>query len=364
MSNISTPISSGGGGSGVTSITGNSGGALTGDVTIAGGSNITTSGAGSTLTLALANSPSVSGSLTAGTGITATTGNISASAGNLVLPSTNSAGTQGVITMVGTRILHRGASAGADSLYVGIAAGLTSATGVGNTGCGFHSLTTISTGTFNTAVGINTLSGVTTGSSNTAIGSLSLTLTTGDENTAIGSGVLNSITTGARNTAMGVAAGSGLTSTESNNIMIGNTGTAGDNNIIRIGTFGSGIRQQNQCFIAAIRDITTTNNDAIAVLIDSAGQLGTVSSSARYKENVVPMGSDTDRLMNLRPVTFNMISDESKSKRYGLIAEEVALVFPELVVYKDGQPETVKYHDLAVMLLNEFQKLKKQMENK
>ena len=113
-------------------------------------------------------------------------------------------------------------------------------------------------------------------------------------------------------------------------------------------------------FVAGIRGVTTDVADAIPVLVDSAGQLGTISSSRRYKKDIADMGDRTDRLLDLRPVLFRYKSrtaDENGPLEYGLIAEEVADVFPDLVVYdEEGQPETVKYHLLSSMLLNELQK--------
>jgi hypothetical protein len=98
----------------------------------------------------------------------------------------------------------------------------------------------------------------------------------------------------------------------------------------------------------------------VAVLIDANGQLGTINSSRRFKEDIEPMGSVSERLFALRPVTFRYkqaFEDGSKPVQYGLVAEEVAEVFPELVVNdKDGKPETVSYHVLATLLLNELQK--------
>ena len=95
-------------------------------------------------------------------------------------------------------------------------------------------------------------------------------------------------------------------------------------------------------------------------MVDANGQLGTISSSRRYKEDIQSMGSVSERVMALRPVTFHYkqpTNDGSKPVQFGLIAEEVAETFPELVVYDEqGKPETVSYHLLATLLLNEFQK--------
>jgi hypothetical protein len=136
------------------------------------------------------------------------------------------------------------------------------------------------------------------------------------------------------------------------NIAIGNGGIAGESATIRIGN-----DNQTRAFIAGIRGVTTDILDALPVLIDSKGQLGTIVSSRRYKQDIRDMGDLTNDLMKLRPVTFTYKSDDSGATQYGLIAEEVAQVFPELAVYSaDGQIETVRYHLLSSILLNELQK--------
>ena len=105
--------------------------------------------------------------------------------------------------------------------------------------------------------------------------------------------------------------------------------------------------------------MTTGSTAAAAVFIDPNGQLGTIKSSRDVKEEILPMGNVSDRLLALRPVTFRYKQaddDGSKPIQFGLIAEEVAESFPELVVYDaNGKPETVSYHLLATLLLNEFQ---------
>jgi hypothetical protein len=118
--------------------------------------------------------------------------------------------------------------------------------------------------------------------------------------------------------------------------------------------------------VAGIRGVTTALNDAVGVLIASNGQLGTVSSSRRYKEDIADMGEASAGLLDLRPVTFTYKSDSDPSGRrvqYGLIAEEVALVYPGLVATgPDGRAETVMYHFLAPMLVNEVQRQQRTIE--
>jgi hypothetical protein len=144
--------------------------------------------------------------------------------------------------------------------------------------------------------------------------------------------------------------------TGDNNIDIGNLGVAAEANTIRIGA----TLTQNRTFIMGIRGITTGTADAIPVVVDSNGQLGTVSSSRRVKDDIADMGNASSTLMKLRPVTFHYKSDKNPKGRtlqYGLVAEEVDRVAPGLVARSaDGKVETVYYQFLAPMLLNEVQK--------
>src|SRR5213079_299124 len=124
-----------------------------------------------------------------------------------------------------------------------------------------------------------------------------------------------------------------------------------------IGTAGA----HTSTFIAGINGVTPAGNTTSTVLVDGNGQLGTIASSRRYKEGIHDMGAASDGLLRLRPVTFRYkkpYADGSKPIQYGLVAEEVAEVYPDLVVRgKDGQVETVQYYKLDAMLLNEVQKL-------
>jgi hypothetical protein len=254
-------------------------------------------------------------------------------------------------------------------------------TGARNTAAGYRALYHNVSGSSNTALGTEALFSQTTGTSNVAVGAHALRmwdtispsdgrntavgayalyhLTGGgnDLNTAVGKSALESLLVGKRNIALGQSSGSTIT-TGYDNIHIGNYGTSYDTSTIRIGTV------QDRTFIAGIRGTTTGSPNAIPVLIDSAGQLGTISSSRRFKEDIRDMEDATGRLLALRPVTFqfkpevrSVPEDDYRPLEYGLIAEEVAEVFPDLVVYDgEGRPETVKYHLLGTMLLNELQK--------
>jgi len=133
------------------------------------------------------------------------------------------------------------------------------------------------------------------------------------------------------------------------NIEVGNVGTANDGGTIRIGTSG----QQTTAYVAGI---SVSHVTGLAVYVTSSGQLGVVGSSERYKTNVATMGSSSEKVKELRPVTFHLKSDPKAGVQYGLIAEEVAKVYPELVIRGDkGQIEGVRYEELTPMLLNELQ---------
>jgi hypothetical protein len=228
----------------------------------------------------------------------------------------------------------------------------------GDTAVGISALA-LGGGGDNTATGNSALF-FTTGSGNTGNGAFTLgDLGSGSNNTAIGVNTLDALNTGSSNTAIGANAGINLSSSESNNIDINNAGATGDAGIIRIGTSGT----QTATYIAGIYNTTTGSSTTSMVVVDNNGQLGTVASSRRYKEDIHDMGTASDGLLRLRPVTFRYkkaYADGSKPIEYGLVAEEVAEVYPDLVVSdKDGQPETVQYYKLDAMLVNEVQKLAK-----
>jgi trimeric autotransporter adhesin len=245
---------------------------------------------------------------------------------------------------------------------------LVQVSGIGNTATGINALMNNITGYENTAVGNVALSSNTTGYYNTATGDNTLkSNTTGHDNTAIGRLALPAVATGSNNIAIGSSAAFNLAA-GSGNIYIGTRGPGIEDNTIRIGGSATFSDQaiQTKFFAYGVRGITTANNDAVPVLIDSAGQLGTVSSSRRFKEDIQDMGGVSRGLMRLRPVTFRYqkpFADGSKPIQYGLIAEEVAEVYPDLVAHSaDGQIETVKYQVLDAMLLNEVQRQQRMIE--
>jgi hypothetical protein len=233
--------------------------------------------------------------------------------------------------------------------------------GVGTTSATFTTFVGNFAGQNNTTGGGNTFVGYQAGLTNTAsggstyIGSKAGILATGGGNTAIGTNVAGSLTTGTFNIVVGNGTGSNLT-TGNQNIYIAGSGSGNESNTIRIGN-----SNQTATFIAGIGGATSSGG--INVLVNSSGQLGTTTSSRRYKDNITDMGSASSKLFQLRPVTFfykPQFDDGSHILQYGLIAEEVAKVYPDLVVYgEDGQPQTVRYHLLTPMLLNEMQKQNK-----
>ncbi len=216
-----------------------------------------------------------------------------------------------------------------------------------NTAVGYQALFSNISGSSNTATGNLALYTNTTGLENTAIGYLSLFNTTGGDNTAIGFDALGNNTTGGGNTALGHQAGLSVTTA---------------NNVICIGSIGAA-NVDNSCFIGNIRGTTTSNFDALPVLIDSAGQLGTQGSSRRFKREIKTMGNASEAILSLKPVSFHYKSDAKNIPQFGLIAEEVAKVNPALVVLdKDGKPYSVRYDAVNAMLLNEFLKAHKTVE--
>lgn len=242
-------------------------------------------------------SPSFTGTVTAGTGFVATTGDMTVTAGNVALPTTSS--TAGQIQINSTRFAH---AYGTNNTFLGSGAGNTSLTGVDNTGIGNDSLKSLTSGYNNTAVGNDSLSAATTGYYNLAFGETALSvLTDGNNNTAFGvsSGLgitsaafncifgrlsLYQVTTGSRNTIFGDVSGGNLTGTDSDNIMIGSRGTAGDNHKIIIGTQGSGDAEQNSCYIAGIHNVTPSGATE-TVIIDSNGQLGSTATFSGFVWN-------------------------------------------------------------------------------
>jgi hypothetical protein len=232
-------------------------------------------------------------------------------------------------------------------------------TGSRNNAIGSNALFTNTGGTSNNAFGYRSLFSNITGLTNNAFGDQALhNNTEGNGNSAFGDGALFN-TTGQNNTAFGALAGVNLT-TGSNNVVVGSvagTGVTTANNVICIGTQVAGFNVDDSCFIGNIRDALVAP-DAQAVLVDSTGKLGTTSgSSRRFKKEIKPMAKASEAILALQPVTFQYKADTTERPEFGLIAEEVAEINPDLVLRdKEGKPFTVRYEAINAMLLNEFLK--------
>jgi hypothetical protein len=284
--------------------------------------------------------------------------------GNIRLPATKA--NAGIIKQGANTLIHTINDDGfSPNFFAGINSGNLTMTGATNTGVGTDSLSSNSTGNGNTAIGHEALSSNTSGSLNVALGSQSLKrLTGGTGNTAIGATALLNITAGDHNTVIGNSAASSL-DIGSYNIYIGYAAgpttfaDEDESNVLRIGN----VQHIARTYIAGIYARTVTGGSA--VYIKSDGQLGTTTSSRRYKEEISDMGDASSGIMKLKPVTFYYKPEYASGPRllqFGLIAEEVAEVYPYLVEYnKNGEPDSVYYQFVNAMLLNEVQKQDKRI---
>ena len=250
-------------------------------------------------------------------------------------------------TAAGSFVLQDHTS-GSDNTAIGYAALFLNTIGFRNTASGASALNSNTSGKYNTASGFSALQANTTGSYNTASGVSALgPNTTGHNNTAIGYEALFGNTTGSNNVAIGAGAGS-ATKGGSNNIYVGNPGATTESRVTRIG------RVQTKTFIAGIAGVPLSG---ATVVIRANGQLGVVKSSARYKQDVKPLnasGELTEKLARLRPVSFRY-KTEPNPTHYGLIAEEVDKVMPELVVRDEqNRPDSVQYMELVPLLLQQW----------
>ncbi len=254
---------------------------------------------------------------------------------------------------------------GTNNTANGDSALLSNTTGNLNTANGVQALFSNTTGNNNAANGEEALLNNTTGNNNTANGAFALSSnTTGFNNTADGLSALLGNTTGSGNVALGIFAGANLT-TGNNNIDIGALGLPEESNTIRIGEQGT----QATTFIAGISGTAVVGDP---VVVDVNGQLGTIASLARFKEDIRPLDKASEALLALKPVTFRYKKqiDRTGRSQFGLVAEDVERVNPDLVVRdKEGKPYSVRYDQVNAMLLNEFLKehrtveeLKKQIE--
>jgi hypothetical protein len=248
---------------------------------------------------------------------------------------------------------------GWSALFTNAAGNFNTATGAGalllnnaddNTAFGAAALLFNATGTSNTAVGAFALENNDSGSSNTANGALALEANTiGNVNTAVGTGALSSNTSGSGNTALGFFACSDVTTA---------------NSVTCIGSDAFGADVTNTTWISGVYNVTTQSPTTLPVVVSNDGQLGTTPSSRRFKKDIKPMDSASKAILALKPVTFHYKSDKTNTAQFGLVAEEVAEVNPDMVVRdKGGEIYSVRYDAVNAMLLNEFLKEHKKVEN-
>jgi hypothetical protein len=232
---------------------------------------------------------------------------------------------------------------GSDNTALGFEALAFNTTGFQNAANGWRALFANTTGFHNTANGFQALLRTTTGNHNTAVGDSAIeSNTTGNFNTTAGAHSLVSNTTGSGNTVLGFGAGNSITTA---------------NNVIVIGENVAGANVSNSTFIGNIFGATATGG--VAVFIDSSGKLGTATSSRRFKEGIKSMDQTSELLFALKPVTFcyKHEIDPAGTSQFGLVAEDVEKVNPDLVVRdKEGKPYSVRYDAVNAMLLNEFLK--------
>jgi hypothetical protein len=295
----------------------------------------------------------------------------------------NTIGAQNTATGVSALLSN---SSGASNTASGFEALKSNTTGIVNTASGVQALLSNTSGGFNTASGVQALNSNTTGNNNTATGFEALYFnatgnnntangykallnttesgntatgfealesnTIGLDNTANGDFALLSNTTGSNNIALGISAGANLTKGK-NNIDIGNVGVAGESAKIRIGTKGT----QKQTFIAGISGATVAGG--VGVIVNTNGQLGTVTSSERFKDQIKPMDKASEAILALQPVTFRYKHelDPEGIPQFGLVVGQVEKVNPDLVARdEEGKAYTVRYEAVNAMLLNEFVK--------
>jgi hypothetical protein len=233
--------------------------------------------------------------------------------------------------------------------------------GAYNTAVGSGALSENMDGDSNTAVGVGALNANVWGSENQTMGFQSMwSNVTGSSNVAIGDSALYSNTGGSFNTIVGSHAGFDVQGDE--NIYIGHNAASGvvsESGTIRIGDS----KLQTATYIAGISGQTAS--DGVAVYVNADGKLGTVTSSARFKERIKPMDKASEVILALNPVSFRYKKevDPKGTPQFGLVAEEVEKVSPDLVARdRDGKPYTVRYDAVNAMLLNEFLKEHRKVE--
>jgi hypothetical protein len=242
---------------------------------------------------------------------------------------------------------------GGTNTAVGAGALFNNSTGAFNDAVGAFALFNNTTGSFNNAHGRDALAANVDASENNAFGDLAMeNNTTGASNTAIGDDALRFNVDGSNNVAVGDEAGTGLGASVNNCIAI---------NVPGAGDFAT---LDNTCFIGSIFDQPVSDvGTQEAVFVDQFNVIGIAASSRRYKHDIQPMDKASEAILALKPVTFKYNADKNGRTQYGLVAEDVAQVNPDLVVqHKNGEISTVRYEQVNAMLLNEFLKEHKKVE--
>ena len=296
-----------------------------------------------------------------GGGITTINGD-TGNTGTSTTPTITVTESSAVFTGDDTSTLTLSFTYGTQNTYIGSGAGnVGTSTGSYNTGFGYDALDVLTSGNYNCALGRYACGGD-VGDFNTGVGYFAGQGNTGGaSNTSLGAQAYGvNTSTGSFNTCIGYNAAAAYNSAETGNILLNSIGVSSESNVLRIcdaahTTTGSPL---SAAYIGGITGVSVTG---AAVIVAANDQLGVTVSSRKYKDNIQDMGDASNKLYNLRPTTFNYKGSTDTS--YGLIAEEVAEVMPNLVVYdKSGDPQTVMYHELPALLLNEIQKLRKEID--
>jgi len=246
-------------------------------------------------------------------------------------------------------------TSGSDNSAFGASALTYNTSGTANIALGSGALELNTTGNNNIGIGAAAMKSNEAGSSNTVIGGFAFfSASSGSNNVMVGQQAGAFTNSGSGNVILGTNAGNKLSNGSNNVYLASPGGAATESGIIRIGTLGT----QTAAYIAGVHGVSVSGGSLL--VINSSGQLGTILSSARYKTDIQDMGERSVKLAELRPVTFHYKTDPSGDQQYGLIAEEVAKVYPDLVVHGEhGEIESVQYQQLIPMLLNELQKQQK-----
>lgn len=376
LSSTALPVSIANGGTNATSM------ATTDGVVYYDGTRLVTTAVGTATNVLTSNGAGVAPTFQAASGSITLTGNtgggLTSSSFTITTGASNANGTATFAGSGSTLTLNPSDSLndtawGAGSLGGGVLTGSAGGNCLFGTNTGQFISTALFNNFFGDLAGVGIVGTPMTSSKNVGIGANSLNaLTTGSgDNVAIGDQAAKFITTGAFNTIIGGSAGTNYSGAESSNILIGYNvpGTNSETHVLRIGngTGASTAGNVNSCFVSGITGITVTGT---AVLVSASNQLGIAVSSKRFKNDIQVMGSSSDVIYKLRPVTFTWdrnsapgLEDASQDRQCGLIAEEVAEILPQVVGFeKDGRPLNVNYGDLTSLLVNEIQKIRTRIE--